>query len=116
MHLRDSLIPDMPSLFTMDSGLLPKGSFSHRLIKVRKKSPDVRLKLYKGSITTVGRKSPYSLYDDKVASMEGDISDYQPEDAGGFIRPNGLRLKERSRKTRIQLILTASHEKAPRNR
>ena len=58
----------------------------------------VRLKLYKGNLTTVGRKSELSLYDLEVASMDDDESDYQPEDAGGFIRLNALRLKERSRK------------------
>ena len=58
----------------------------------------VRLKLYKGNLTTVGRKSDLSLYDLEVASMDDDESDYRPEDAGGFIRLNALRLKERSRK------------------
>ncbi|MGE9291833.1 MAG: argininosuccinate synthase, partial [Puniceicoccales bacterium] len=56
----------------------------------------VRLKLYKGSITTVGRKSPYSLYDADVASMEGVDSDYNPDDASGFIRLQGLRLRARA--------------------
>jgi argininosuccinate synthase len=46
----------------------------------------------------VGRKSDFSLYDEGIASMDDDVSDYQPEDAGGFIRLNALRLKERNRK------------------
>ena len=58
----------------------------------------VRLKLYKGNVITVGRKSDLSLYDEGIASMDDDESDYQPEDAGGFTRLNALRLKERYRK------------------
>ena len=58
-------------------------------------SGTVRLKLYKGNITTVGRKSPYSLYDENVASMEGVASDYNPDDATGFIHLQGLRLRAR---------------------
>ena len=56
----------------------------------------VRLKLYKGNIITCGRKSKYSLYDDKIASMEGVKSWYNQSDATGFIRLNGLRLRARN--------------------
>ena len=100
MHLRDSLIPRYAELIYYGFWFAPEREALQALIdqSQEKITGTVRLKLYKGNITTVGRKSPYSLYDDKVASMEGDISDYQPEDAGGFIRLNGLRLKERSRK------------------
>ena len=55
----------------------------------------VRLKLYKGNIITCGRKSPKSLYDPHVASMEGVKSWYNQSDATGFIRLNGLRLRAR---------------------
>ena len=53
----------------------------------------VRLKLYKGNIIVAGRKSPKSLYDPKIATMEGDASTYNQTDATGFIRLNALRLK-----------------------
>ena len=53
----------------------------------------VRLKLYKGNIIVAGRKSAKSLYDPNVATMEGDTSAYDQNDATGFIRPNALRLK-----------------------
>jgi argininosuccinate synthase len=53
----------------------------------------VRLKLYKGNIIVAGRKSPKSLYDPKIATMEGDVSSYDQSDATGFIRLNSLRLK-----------------------
>ena len=58
----------------------------------------VRLKLYKGNIIVAGRKSPKSLYDPKIATMEGDASAYDQNDATGFIRLNALRLKLRGGK------------------
>jgi len=100
MHLRDSLIPRYAELIYYGFWYAPEREALQALIdqSQEKISGTVRLKLYKGNITTVGRKSPNSLYDTAVASMEGDESDYQPEEAGGFIRSNGLRLKERARK------------------
>jgi argininosuccinate synthase len=48
----------------------------------------VRLKLYKGNIIVAGRKSPKSLYDPKIATMESGESAYDQNDASGFIRLN----------------------------
>ena len=56
----------------------------------------VRLKLYKGNIIAASRKSPKSLYDPKIATMESDDSSYDQSDAAGFIRLNALRLKLRA--------------------
>ena len=66
----------------------------------------VRLKLYKGNIIVAGRKIPKSLYDPKIATMDGDMSvrqktdspwrTYDQSDATGFIRRNTLRLKLRA--------------------
>ena len=53
----------------------------------------VRLKLYKGNIIVAGRKSPNSLYDPEIATMEAGESAYNQNDATGFIRLNALRLK-----------------------
>ena len=54
----------------------------------------VRLKLYKGNIITAGRKSPVSLYNPHIATMEADPTQaYNQDDATGFIRLNALRLK-----------------------
>jgi argininosuccinate synthase len=55
-----------------------------------------RLRLYKGNCTVVGRKSPISLYDEKVATFEADQV-YNQKDAEGFIRLNALRLRTRAR-------------------
>ena len=56
----------------------------------------VRLKLYKGNIIVVGRRSPKTLYEPKIATMEGHASAYDQSDATGFIRLNALRLKLRA--------------------
>jgi Arginosuccinate synthase len=56
----------------------------------------VRLKLYKGNVIVASRKSPKSLYDPEIATMEGDASAYDQGDATGFIRLNALRLKIRA--------------------
>ena len=56
----------------------------------------VRLKLYKGNIIVAGRKSPKSLYDPKIATMEDDSLAYDQTEATGFIRLNALRLKLRA--------------------
>ena len=54
----------------------------------------VRMKLYKGNIITAGRKSPVSLYNPHIATMEADPTKaYNQDDATGFIRLNALRLK-----------------------
>ncbi|MEK9772490.1 MAG: argininosuccinate synthase [Opitutae bacterium] len=104
MHLRDSLIPRYAELIYYGFWFAPEREALQAFIdqSQKKVSGTVRLKLYKGNITTVGRKSEFSLYDTAVASMEGDQSDYRPEDAGGFIRLNGLRLMERARKQGYQ--------------
>jgi argininosuccinate synthase len=100
MHLRDSLIPRYGELIYNGFWYAPEREALQALIDQSQSttSGTVRLKLYKGGITTVGRKSEYSLYDESIASMDDDESDYKPEDAGGFIRLNSLRLKERFRK------------------
>ena len=58
-------------------------------------SGTIRVKLYKGSCSVVGRKSPYSLYREDIATFEKD-SVYQQADATGFIRLNSLRLRVQS--------------------
>ena len=98
MYLRDSLIPKYAQLIYNGFWYAPEREALQALIDESQKSVSgtVRLKLYKGTITTVGRKSPYSLYDEDIASMEGVESDYNPDDASGFIRLNALRLRRRA--------------------
>ncbi len=53
----------------------------------------VRLKLYKGNVIVTGRKSPHSLYSEKVVTFEDDQGAYDQRDAAGFIKLNALRLR-----------------------
>ena len=46
-----------------------------------------------GNVVVVGRKSPYSLYDEKIASFEDDGGLYDQKDAAGFIKLQALRLR-----------------------
>ena len=96
-HLRDGLIPKYAELVYNGFWYAPEREALQAFIDDSQKTVTgtVRLKLYKGNVTTVGRKSPHSLYDEDVASMEGVQSDYNPDDATGFIRLQGLRLRAR---------------------
>src|SRR5580704_6746920 len=97
MHLRDSLIPKYAELVYYGFWFAPEREALQALVDESQKfvSGTVRLKLYKGNVITCGRKSKYSLYDPGIASMEGVKSWYDQNDATGFIRLNGLRLRAR---------------------
>jgi len=58
-------------------------------------SGDVRLKLYKGNVIVTGRKSPNSLYKERVVTFEDDAGAYDQHDAEGFIKLQALRLRLR---------------------
>ena len=98
-HLRDGLIPKYGELIYNGFWYAPEREALQAFFdkSQEKVSGTIRLKLYKGNITTVGRKSPYSLYDENIASMEGVRSDYNPDDASGFIRLQALRLRARAK-------------------
>ena len=95
MHLRDSLIPKYAELIYNGFWYSPERQALQALIDESQKtiSGKVHLKLYKGNIITVGRQSRQSLYDPDIASMEGVISNYNPDDATGFIHLQSLRLR-----------------------
>jgi len=61
---------------------------------------DVRVKLYKGSVQVVGRRSVDSLFDEKVATFEDDAGAYNQKDAEGFIKLNALRMRIAANKGR----------------
>ena len=98
MHLRDSLIPKYASLVYNGFWFSPEREALQALVTETQRDVTgvVRLKLYKGNIIVAGRKSPKSLYDPQIATMEGARSTYDQSDATGFIRLNALRLKVRS--------------------
>ncbi len=61
---------------------------------------EVRLKLYKGSVNVVGRRSPHSLYSLQHVTFEDDAGAYDQKDAAGFIRLNALRLRLQAQRDR----------------
>jgi argininosuccinate synthase len=99
MHLRDSLVPKYSTLVYNGFWFAPERHALQALVTETQRDVTgvVRLKLYKGNIIAAGRKSPKSLYDPQVATMEGGSGDaYNQSDATGFIRLNALRLKARA--------------------
>jgi len=96
MHLRDSLIPRYAELVYYGYWFAPERLALQALVTESQKNVTgtVRVKLYKGNIMVAGRKSPVSLYNPHIATMEADLTKaYNQDDATGFIRLNALRLK-----------------------
>lgn len=94
MHLRDSLIPRYSECIYYGYWFSPERESLQGFIDEiqRNVTGTVRLKLYKGNCTVVGRKSPVSLYSQELATFEADEV-YNQADAEGFIRLNALRLR-----------------------
>ncbi len=94
MKIRDSLVPRYSELIYNGFWFSPERELLQTLMDASQKTVSgvVRLKLYKGSCTVVGRKSDQSLYQESYATFEED-SVYDQADATGFIRLNGLRLR-----------------------
>lgn len=96
MHLRDSLIPRYAELVYYGYWFSPERLALQSFVTESQKNVTgtVRVKLYKGNIMVAGRKSPVSLYNPHIATMEADPTKaYNQDDATGFIRLNALRLK-----------------------
>ncbi|WP_419816873.1 argininosuccinate synthase [Glacieibacterium sp.] len=95
MHLKDELGPKYAGLiyngfwFSPEREML-QAAIDHSQTRV---TGTVRLKLYKGSATVVGRKSPFSLYSPGIVTFEDDAGAYDQRDAEGFIKLNALRLR-----------------------
>ena len=95
MHLKDELAPRYAELiynglwFTPEREML-QAAIDHSQHKV---TGTVRLKLFKGSVYVTGRRSPHSLYSEKVVTFEDDAGAYDQRDAAGFIKLNALRLR-----------------------
>jgi argininosuccinate synthase len=96
MHTRDTLIPKYAQLVYNGFWFAPEREAIQALVTQSQKtvSGEVRLKLYKGNVISAGRRSPFSLYNEHVATMDYDPTNaYNQDDATGFIALNALRLK-----------------------
>ena len=94
-HLKDSLMPRYAELIYNGFWFSPERRMLQAAIDESQASVSgrVRLKLYKGNVSCVGRESPNSLYSMKVVTFEDDQGAYDQVDAQGFIKLNALRLR-----------------------
>ena len=100
MHIRDSLIPKYSELVYNGFWYAPEREALQALVTESQQNVTgtVRVKLYKGNVIAAGLKSPVSLYNPDIATMEADPTEaYDQGDATGFIRLNSLRLKVAAR-------------------
>ncbi|MEE4155417.1 MAG: argininosuccinate synthase [Erythrobacter sp.] len=94
-HLKDELMPRYAALIYNGFWFSPEREMLQAAIDLSqaKVSGTVRLKLYKGLASVVGRKSPHSLYSEAHVTFEDDAGAYDQHDAEGFIKLNALRLR-----------------------
>ncbi len=94
-HLKDELMPRYAELIYNGFWFSPEREMLQALIDRSQAhvTGTVRVKLYKGSATVVGRRSPASLYSEAHVTFEDDAGAYDQKDAAGFIKINALRLK-----------------------
>jgi argininosuccinate synthase len=94
-HLKDEIMPRYASLIYNGFWFSPEREMLQALIDKSQEHVNgrVRMKLYKGNATVIGRESPAALYDQDLVTFEQGSSSYDQRDAAGFIRLNALRLR-----------------------
>ena len=99
-HLKDEMMPRYAELVYNGFWFSPEREMMQAAIDLSQKhvSGVVRLKLYKGNVVVVGRKSDNSLFDESIATFEDDKGAYKQKDAEGFIKLNALRMRIAARK------------------
>jgi len=99
-HLKDELMPRYASVIYNGYWWSPERHMLQAAIDHSQQyvNGDVRLKLYKGSVSILGRQSADSLFDEKIATFEDDEGAYHQRDAEGFIKLNALRMRIAARK------------------
>ena len=99
-HLKDELMPRYAKLVYNGFWFSPEREMLQAAIDKSQGMVNgvVRLKLYKGNVIVVGRKSDNSLFDESIATFEDDKGAYNQKDAEGFIKLNALRLRIAGRK------------------
>ncbi len=104
-HLKDELMPRYAKLIYNGYWWSPERKMLQEMIDSSQVSVNgrVRLKLYKGNVTVVGRESEDTLFDENIATFEDDAGAYDQADAAGFIKLNALRLRIAAGKGRALL-------------
>jgi len=95
INLKETLMPRYATLVYNGYWYCPEMDAMRALLEETQKyvKGTVRLELYKGNITCIGRESEYSLYNEQLVSMEDDKGAYDQTDAAGFIKLHALPLK-----------------------
>ncbi len=103
-HLKDDLMPRYAKMIYNGYWFSPERLMLQQAIdwSQRHVNGDVRVKLYKGNVEVVGRRSADSLFDEKIATFEDDGGAYNQADADGFIKLHALRLRTLASKRGIQ--------------
>jgi argininosuccinate synthase len=101
-HLKDEIMPRYAALIYNGFWFSPEREMLQALIDKSQEhvTGRVRLKLYKGNATVIGRESPLALYDQDLVTFEEGSSSYSQRDAAGFIRLNALRLRIAAKRAR----------------
>jgi argininosuccinate synthase len=101
-HLKDEIMPRYASLIYNGFWFSPEREMLQALIDKSQEhvTGKVRMKLYKGNATVIGRESPLALYDQDLVTFEEGSSSYSQRDAAGFIRLNALRLRIAAKRAR----------------
>ncbi len=104
-HLKDDMMPKYAELIYNGYWWSPERKMLQAAIDDTQEhvNGDVKLKLYKGNVTVVGRRSPDTLFDESIATFEDDAGAYDQKDAAGFIKLNALRLRTAAKKGRSML-------------
>lgn len=94
-HLKDELMPRYAKVIYNGFWWSEERKMLQTMIDESQKyvNGDVRVKLYKGNVTVVGRRSEESLFDESIATFEDDAGSYDQKDAAGFIKLNALRMR-----------------------
>ncbi len=101
-HLKDDLMPRYAELIYNGFWFSPEREMLQVMIDKSQElvTGRVRVKLYKGNVTIIGRQSPYSLYDQELVTFEEGKVAYDHRDAAGFIKLQALRLRVAARRNR----------------
>ncbi|HYG25469.1 MAG TPA: argininosuccinate synthase [Caulobacteraceae bacterium] len=101
-HLKDELMPRYAELIYNGFWFSPERQMLQAAIdwSQEKVAGRVRVKLYKGNVTVIGRTSPHSLYDQELVTFEEGKVAYDQRDASGFIKLNALRLRVAAKRER----------------
>jgi len=94
-HLKDSMMPKYAELIYNGFWWSEERKMMQQMIDYSQRhvNGDVRVKLYKGNVSVVGRRSNDSLFDESIATFEDDAGSYDQKDAEGFIKLNALRMR-----------------------